>query len=40
MALASGWHHVMGSRFMDRFGKGVRTAPRDAIIAESSESAS
>ena len=39
IALAMSWHHVMGSRFMDRFGKGVRTAPRDAIIAESSESA-
>ncbi len=39
VALAAGWQHVMGSRFMDRFGKGVRTAPRDAIIAESSESA-
>ena len=38
VAFATGWHHVMGSRFMDRFGKGVRTAPRDAIIAESSES--
>jgi MFS family permease len=37
VALATGWHHVMGSRFMDRFGKGVRTAPRDTIIAESSE---
>ncbi|MBM4145306.1 MAG: MFS transporter [Nitrospira sp.] len=37
VALASGWQHVMGSRFMDRFGKGVRTAPRDAIIAESTE---
>ncbi len=37
VALAMTWHHVMGSRFMDRFGKGVRTAPRDAIIAESSE---
>lgn len=37
VALAAGWHHVMGSRFMDRFGKGVRTAPRDAIIAESTE---
>lgn len=35
VALATGWHHVMGSRFMDRFGKGVRTAPRDAVIAES-----
>jgi len=37
LALATGWQHVMGSRFIDRFGKGVRTAPRDAIIAESSE---
>ena len=37
VALASGWQHVMGSRFIDRFGKGIRTAPRDAIIAESSE---
>lgn len=37
VALATGWHHVMGSRFIDRFGKGLRTAPRDAIIVESSE---
>ncbi|MEW6586133.1 MAG: MFS transporter [Nitrospirota bacterium] len=37
IALAAGWQHVMGSRFTDRFGKGIRTAPRDAIIAESSE---
>lgn len=37
VASATGWHHVMGSRFMDRFGKGIRTAPRDALIAESSE---
>lgn len=39
VAIATGWHHVMGSRFMDRFGKGVRTAPRDAIIAESTNNA-
>jgi MFS family permease len=26
---------VLGSRFVDRFGKGVRTAPRDAIVADS-----
>ncbi|MDD5772389.1 MAG: MFS transporter [bacterium] len=37
MALASGWHQVLGARFIDRFGKGVRTAPRDAIIVESSD---
>lgn len=39
IALATGWHQVMGSRFIDRFGKGIRTAPRDAIIAESTDSA-
>lgn len=37
IALSADWHHVMGSRFIDRFGKGIRTAPRDAIIAESTE---
>ena len=37
VALATGWQHVLGSRFIDRFGKGVRTAPRDAIIAESTD---
>jgi MFS family permease len=37
MALAGGWGMVLGSRFVDRFGKGVRTAPRDAIIADSTE---
>jgi MFS family permease len=37
VSLATSWQHILGSRFMDRFGKGVRTAPRDAIIAESSE---
>ena len=39
LALASGWHHVLGFRFVDRFGKGIRTAPRDAIIAESTDKA-
>lgn len=39
VASAAGWHQVMGSRFIDRFGKGIRTAPRDAIIAESSDRA-
>lgn len=33
--LASGWPMVLGGRFADRFGKGVRTAPRDALISES-----
>ncbi|MBU2601768.1 MAG: MFS transporter [Actinobacteria bacterium] len=36
LALAGSWGHVLGARFVDRVGKGVRTAPRDAIIADSS----
>ena len=37
IALAGGWHQVLTARFVDRLGKGIRTAPRDAIIAESTE---
>ncbi|MCL5735704.1 MAG: MFS transporter [Actinobacteria bacterium] len=37
LALSTGWGMVLGARFIDRFGKGVRTAPRDAIVADSSE---
>ena len=29
------WAVVLGSRFGDRAGKGVRTAPRDALVADS-----
>lgn len=36
VALARGAGLVLAGRMMDRFGKGVRTAPRDAIIAASS----
>lgn len=32
---ASLWGHVLGVRFADRLGKGIRTAPRDALVAES-----
>jgi MFS family permease len=32
---ANTWGWVMGVRFADRIGKGVRTAPRDALIADS-----
>lgn len=35
IANAATWAEVLGARFIDRFGKGVRTAPRDAIIADS-----
>ncbi|MBM2837410.1 MAG: transporter family protein [Deltaproteobacteria bacterium] len=37
VALATTWHHVFAFRFFDRFGKGIRAAPRDALIAESTE---
>jgi MFS family permease len=33
LGLATGWGHVLTLRFLDRVGKGVRTAPRDALIA-------
>ncbi|MGH9829029.1 MAG: MFS transporter, partial [Blastocatellia bacterium] len=29
------WHLVLGARFSDRFGKGIRSAPRDALLSES-----
>lgn len=35
IALSALWGHVLVFRFIDRFGKGIRGAPRDAIIAES-----
>lgn len=34
--LSRTWHFVFLARILDRFGKGTRTAPRDALIAESS----
>jgi MFS family permease len=37
MGIAGSWPQVLGARFLDRTGKGLRTAPRDALIAESSE---
>ncbi|OGQ44639.1 MAG: MFS transporter, partial [Deltaproteobacteria bacterium RIFCSPLOWO2_02_44_9] len=37
MATSASWGEVLTARFVDRFGKGVRTAPRDAIIADSVE---
>ncbi len=35
MALAAAPGHVLGIRFLDRIGKGIRTSPRDALIADS-----
>ena len=34
VALAAFWPQVLLVRFLDRIGKGVRSAPRDALIAE------
>lgn len=36
-AFASTWPFVLFIRVIERIGKGVRTAPRDALVAESSE---
>lgn len=34
IALSSAWSGVLAARFIDRTGKGLRTAPRDALITE------
>jgi MFS family permease len=35
MLLATAWGGVLGVRFGDRIGKGIRSSPRDALIADS-----
>jgi len=35
MYLASSWGAVLAVRFGDRVGKGIRTSPRDALVADS-----
>jgi MFS family permease len=35
LVVATTWLGVLGARIVDRLGKGIRTAPRDALIAES-----
>ncbi len=35
LAVSVVWPMVLGARVVDRFGKGVRTSPRDALIADS-----
>src|SRR5882762_1822351 len=34
LAFASSWYQVLAIRLTDRVGKGIRTAPRDAMIAD------
>ena len=38
LVLAGSWAMVLVSRIIDRLGKGIRTAPRDALIADSAKS--
>jgi MFS family permease len=35
MYLATNWGMVLAIRFSDRIGKGIRTSPRDALVADS-----
>ncbi len=35
MGMSSIWQEFLGARFLDRFGTGIRSAPRDAMIAAS-----
>lgn len=37
MGIAAAWPAILALRFFDRVGKGVRTAPRDALIAGAAE---
>lgn len=34
MGLAGSWPHVVGLRAIDRVGKGIRSAPRDALVSD------
>lgn len=34
LAFATSWYHVLAIRLTDRVGKGIRSAPRDAMIAD------
>ena len=38
LVIAGSWHGILAARVIDRFGKGVRTAPRDVLVSESCDS--
>ena len=38
IGISTTWTHVLSARALDRTGKGIRSAPRDALIADSVES--
>lgn len=37
LLFASSWTGILAARLIDRFGKGIRTAPRDVMVSESAE---
>jgi MFS family permease len=37
LLVAGSWTGIMTARVIDRFGKGVRTAPRDVLVSESAD---
>lgn len=39
LVFAGSWTGILAARIIDRFGKGVRTAPRDVMVAESADRA-
>lgn len=40
LVLAGTWVGILTARIIDRFGKGIRTAPRDVMVAESADASS
>jgi len=37
IGISTVWQGVLGARFLDRLGSGLRSAPRDALVGESAE---
>ena len=37
LIVAGSWAGILGARVIDRFGKGIRTAPRDVMVSENAE---
>ena len=37
LLFAGSWVGILGARVIDRFGKGIRTAPRDVMVSESAD---
>ena len=37
LIFATSWNGILSARVIDRFGKGIRTAPRDVMISESAD---